>query len=308
MKGAALSSLENPLTRPGQGGWPGSLSSEGNLGPGTFFPEEGSTCTLGSVLVLFPDTPSHSHAGPKPQSPHLLLSPCPKAHAPPSSLTPPRPTQSQISVNMEDCEDTREARGPWGSRAGTGGSSHGRHTGGSDPAEHRLLRHKSLQWARRLSRKGPKQGGRAAAAEWISQQRLSLYRRSERQELSELVKNRMKHLGLPTTGYGKGARRGSGQDGQTGPGTVGHGIPGPGPSCQSAFLATRCLPLLWGQLWAPPPRPSRGPVQRRVEEGSGHGPPWYWEATGPYGIPGAEPHREALCPTALRPQFPSLPN
>ncbi|XP_065385930.1 potassium channel subfamily T member 1 isoform X3 [Macaca fascicularis] len=109
--------------------------------------------------------------------------------------------QSQISVNMEDCEDTREARGPWGSRAGTGGSSHGRHTGGSDPAEHRLLRHKSLQWARRLSRKGPKQGGRAAAAEWISQQRLSLYRRSERQELSELVKNRMKHLGLPTTGY-----------------------------------------------------------------------------------------------------------
>uniref|UniRef100_A0A2K5NVV7 Potassium sodium-activated channel subfamily T member 1 n=1 Tax=Cercocebus atys TaxID=9531 RepID=A0A2K5NVV7_CERAT len=122
-------------------------------------------------------------------------------HAPPSSLTPPRPTQSQISVNMEDCEDTREARGPWGSRAGTGGSSHGRHTGGSDPAEHRLLRHKSLQWARRLSRKGPKQAGRAAAAEWISQQRLSLYRRSERQELSELVKNRMKHLGLPTTGY-----------------------------------------------------------------------------------------------------------
>ncbi|KAL4690043.1 hypothetical protein H8959_012834 [Pygathrix nigripes] len=109
--------------------------------------------------------------------------------------------QSQISVNMEDCEDTREARGPWGSRAGTGGSSHGRHTGGSDPAEHRLLRRKSLQWARRLSRKAPKQAGRAAAAEWISQQRLSLYRRSERQELSELVKNRMKHLGLPTTGY-----------------------------------------------------------------------------------------------------------
>ncbi|XP_063570601.1 potassium channel subfamily T member 1 [Pongo abelii] len=109
--------------------------------------------------------------------------------------------QSQISVNMEDCEDTREVKGPWGSRAGTGGSSQGRHTGGSDPTEHPLLRHKSLQWARRLSRKGPKQAGRAVAAEWISQQRLSLYRRSERQELSELVKNRMKHLGLPTTGY-----------------------------------------------------------------------------------------------------------
>ncbi|XP_021527110.2 potassium channel subfamily T member 1 isoform X5 [Aotus nancymaae] len=109
--------------------------------------------------------------------------------------------QSQVSVNMEDCEDTREAKGPWGARAGTGGSSHGRHMGGGDPAEHPLLRRKSLQWARRLSRRGPKQAGRAAAAEWISQQRLSLYRRSERQELSELVKNRMKHLGLPTTGY-----------------------------------------------------------------------------------------------------------
>ncbi|KAL0606600.1 Potassium channel subfamily T member 1 [Plecturocebus cupreus] len=103
---------------------------------------------------------------------------------------------------MEDCEDMREVKGPWGARTGTGGSSHGRHTGGGDPAEHPLLlRRKSLQWARRLSRKGPKQAGRAAAAEWISQQRLSLYRRSERQELSELVKNRMKHLGLPTTGY-----------------------------------------------------------------------------------------------------------
>ncbi|XP_032117815.1 LOW QUALITY PROTEIN: potassium channel subfamily T member 1 [Sapajus apella] len=109
--------------------------------------------------------------------------------------------QSQISVNMEDCEDTREVKGPWGARTGTGGSSHSRHMGGGDPAEHPLLRHKSLQWARRLSRRGPKQAGRAAAAEWISQQRLSLYRRSERQELSELVKNRMKHLGLPTTGY-----------------------------------------------------------------------------------------------------------
>uniref|UniRef100_A0A2K6UF49 Potassium sodium-activated channel subfamily T member 1 n=1 Tax=Saimiri boliviensis boliviensis TaxID=39432 RepID=A0A2K6UF49_SAIBB len=109
--------------------------------------------------------------------------------------------QSQISVNMEDCEDTREVKGPWGARTGTGGSSHGRHTGGGDPTEHPLLRRKSLQWARRLSRRAPRQAGRAAAAEWISQQRLSLYQRSERQELSELVKNRMKHLGLPTTGY-----------------------------------------------------------------------------------------------------------
>lgn len=31
---------------------------------------------------------------------------------------------------------------------------------------------------------------------------MNLYRRSERQELAELVKNRMKHLGLSTAGYG----------------------------------------------------------------------------------------------------------
>ncbi|KAM9206752.1 potassium channel subfamily T member 1 isoform 1-T1 [Dugong dugon] len=109
--------------------------------------------------------------------------------------------QSQISVNMEDCEDTREVKGPWAARAG-GGSALGRHSGGGNPADPPLLRHKSLQWARRLSRRGPKQAGKAAAgAELMGQQRLSLYQRSERQELSELVKNRMKHLGLPTTGY-----------------------------------------------------------------------------------------------------------
>ncbi|XP_005083725.1 potassium channel subfamily T member 1 isoform X3 [Mesocricetus auratus] len=111
--------------------------------------------------------------------------------------------QSQISVNMEDFEDTREAKGPWGTRAASGsGSAHGRHGGSADPAGHPLLRRKSLRWARKLSRKSNKQAGKApAATEWITQQRLSLYRRSERQELSELVKNRMKHLGLPTTGY-----------------------------------------------------------------------------------------------------------
>lgn len=84
---------------------------------------------------------------------------------------------------------------------GSGGSTHGPHTVGSDQAEHPLLRRKSLQWARRLSRRSSRHVGRAA--EGISQQRVSLSRRSERQELSELVKNRMKHLGLPTTGYGK---------------------------------------------------------------------------------------------------------
>lgn len=99
---------------------------------------------------------------------------------------------------MEDCEDTQDMKGPGGS------STHGRPSVGGDPAEHPLLRRKSLQWARRLSRKAPRHAGKAAGAEWADQQRLSLCRRSERQELSELVKNRMKHLGLPTTGYGKG--------------------------------------------------------------------------------------------------------
>lgn len=111
-------------------------------------------------------------------------------------------------MNVEEYEDTREARGPWGARAGPGGgSAHGRHTGSSDPAEHPLLRRKSLQWARKLSRKGCRPPGKApSASERASQQRLSLCRRSERQELSELVKNRMKHLGLPTSGYGEHRR------------------------------------------------------------------------------------------------------
>uniref|UniRef100_A0A672V3G2 Potassium sodium-activated channel subfamily T member 1 n=1 Tax=Strigops habroptila TaxID=2489341 RepID=A0A672V3G2_STRHB len=101
---------------------------------------------------------------------------------------------SQISINVEDCEDTKDVKEHWGIK-----TSHHRNSCSSDQSEHPLLRRKSMQWARRLSRKGNKHSSKTA--EWISQQRLSLYRRSERQELSELVKNRMKHLGLPTTGY-----------------------------------------------------------------------------------------------------------
>ncbi|KFZ66325.1 Potassium channel subfamily T member 1, partial [Antrostomus carolinensis] len=102
--------------------------------------------------------------------------------------------QSQISINVEDCEDTKDVKEHWGIK-----TSHHRNSCSSDQSEHPLLRRKSMQWARRLSRKGNKHSSKTA--EWINQQRLSLYRRSERQELSELVKNRMKHLGLPTTGY-----------------------------------------------------------------------------------------------------------
>ncbi|XP_063000863.1 potassium channel subfamily T member 1 isoform X2 [Elgaria multicarinata webbii] len=104
-------------------------------------------------------------------------------------------TQSQISINVEDCEDTKEVKEYWNAK-----TNHHRNSYSTDPTEHPLLRRKSMQWARRLSRKGNHKPT-AKTAEWINQQRLSLYRRSERQELSELVKNRMKHLGLPTAGY-----------------------------------------------------------------------------------------------------------
>ncbi|XP_051968690.1 potassium channel subfamily T member 1 [Xyrauchen texanus] len=98
----------------------------------------------------------------------------------------------QSQVSMEDCEDTRDRRESWNEKI-----AH-RNSTGSDQSKHLLLRKKSMQWARRLSMRNTKPPSRA---ECINQQRLNLYRRSERQELSELVKNRMKHLGLPTVGY-----------------------------------------------------------------------------------------------------------
>lgn len=65
-----------------------------------------------------------------------------------------------------------------------------------------------MQWARRLSKKSRWQGTSRDStkdhAQRIAQQRLNLYRRSEREELSELVRNRMRHLGLPTSGNGEG--------------------------------------------------------------------------------------------------------
>lgn len=104
------------------------------------------------------------------------------------------PFQSQVSINVEQGEEHRDRGGSWKEKTGY------RNSTTSDQSEHPLLRKKSMQWARRLSRKNVKPSTRA---ERISQQRLNLYRRSERQELSELVKNRMKHLGLPTVGYGE---------------------------------------------------------------------------------------------------------
>uniref|UniRef100_A0A3Q1H0R9 Potassium sodium-activated channel subfamily T member 1 n=1 Tax=Acanthochromis polyacanthus TaxID=80966 RepID=A0A3Q1H0R9_9TELE len=101
-------------------------------------------------------------------------------------------SSSQVSINVEQGEEHHRDRGEsWKEK-----TAH-RNSTTSDQSEHPLLRKKSMQWARRLSRKSKP----SSRAERISQQRLSLYRRSERQELSELVKNRMKHLGLPTVGY-----------------------------------------------------------------------------------------------------------
>ncbi|XP_024273956.1 potassium channel subfamily T member 1 isoform X3 [Oncorhynchus tshawytscha] len=104
-------------------------------------------------------------------------------------------SESQVSINVENTggDDQRSnRRESWKEKTAQ------RNSTTSDQSEHPLLRKKSLQWARRLSRKNTKPPSRT---ERISQQRLNLYRRSERQELSELVKNRMKHLGLPTVGY-----------------------------------------------------------------------------------------------------------
>ncbi|XP_073443645.1 queuine tRNA-ribosyltransferase catalytic subunit 1 isoform X4 [Dendrobates tinctorius] len=105
-------------------------------------------------------------------------------------------SESQVSISVEDYEDTRESR--WGDTIQSRGPH--RNSTSSDQSEHPLLRRKSMQWARRLSRKGARQPGKSAS-ERISQQRMSLYRRSERQELNALVKTRMKHLGLSTAEY-----------------------------------------------------------------------------------------------------------
>ncbi|XP_028842067.1 potassium channel subfamily T member 2 isoform X2 [Denticeps clupeoides] len=116
-------------------------------------------------------------------------------------------SESQVSITVEDYEDTREPREPLLSRSGP----HRNSTSSEPPSsttshtDHPLLRRKSMQWARRLSRKGGRgpsgAKGPGSAAERISQQRLTLFRRSERQELNALVRTRMKHLGLSPSGF-----------------------------------------------------------------------------------------------------------
>uniref|UniRef100_A0A8D3D4K3 RCK N-terminal domain-containing protein n=1 Tax=Scophthalmus maximus TaxID=52904 RepID=A0A8D3D4K3_SCOMX len=101
------------------------------------------------------------------------------------------PPQSQASVSVDDCEDTKDR---------------GDEARSNDQSDHPLLRKKSMQWARRLSKKSGRWQGVSRDSsrdhgQRIAQQRLNRYRRSEREELSELVRNRMRHLGLPTSGY-----------------------------------------------------------------------------------------------------------
>uniref|UniRef100_A0A8C2L0D6 RCK N-terminal domain-containing protein n=1 Tax=Cyprinus carpio TaxID=7962 RepID=A0A8C2L0D6_CYPCA len=116
--------------------------------------------------------------------------------------------QSQVSITVEDYEDTREPREPLLCRSGlhrNSTSSEPPSSSSSQAMDHPLLRRKSMQWARRLSRKGGRASsgakGVGSAAERISQQRLNLFRRSERQELNALVRTRMKHLGLSPSGF-----------------------------------------------------------------------------------------------------------
>uniref|UniRef100_A0A4W5RQ24 Potassium sodium-activated channel subfamily T member 2b n=1 Tax=Hucho hucho TaxID=62062 RepID=A0A4W5RQ24_9TELE len=117
-------------------------------------------------------------------------------------------SESQVSITVEDYEDTREPREPLLSRRGPHRNSTSSEppSSSSHSSDHPLLRRKSMQWARRLSRKGGRgpsgsKGGTGSAAERISQQRLTLFRRSERQELNALVRTRMEHLGLSATGF-----------------------------------------------------------------------------------------------------------
>nr|XP_057913901.1 potassium channel subfamily T member 1 isoform X2 [Doryrhamphus excisus] len=99
---------------------------------------------------------------------------------------------SESQASVDECEDTRD-RGQEPQRP-------------NDQSDRPLLRKKSMQWARRLSKRSTRWQGTSRDstkdhAQRIAQQRLNLYRRSEREELSELVRNRMRHLGLPTSGY-----------------------------------------------------------------------------------------------------------
>uniref|UniRef100_A0A8C1PEC5 Potassium channel, subfamily T, member 1 n=1 Tax=Cyprinus carpio TaxID=7962 RepID=A0A8C1PEC5_CYPCA len=96
----------------------------------------------------------------------------------------------QGSVIIEGLNDTREK--------GEESKVLTRSSSSSDQLEHPLLRKKSMHWTRRLSRRSVKRCDSSLSS---IHQRLGVLRRSEREELTELVRNRMQHLGLHTAGY-----------------------------------------------------------------------------------------------------------
>ncbi|XP_014045077.1 potassium channel subfamily T member 2 [Salmo salar] len=104
-------------------------------------------------------------------------------------------SQSQLSVCVEDLDDPKEQRDR--ELPPVAGGLH-RSSTSSDPSDGKapLLRRKSVQWVRKLSWRGTR--GNQRGAQRGGQQGLRA-RRSERQELAELVSNRMKSLGLWAT-------------------------------------------------------------------------------------------------------------
>uniref|UniRef100_UPI001EAEBC3C potassium channel subfamily T member 2-like n=1 Tax=Oncorhynchus gorbuscha TaxID=8017 RepID=UPI001EAEBC3C len=116
-------------------------------------------------------------------------------------------SESQVSITVEDYEDTREPREPLLSRRGP----HRNSTSSEPPPLPPTLgpppppaeEHAVGQKAEQEGGQGEQrvEGVTGSAAERISQQRLTLFRRSERQELNSLVRTRMKHLGLSATGF-----------------------------------------------------------------------------------------------------------
>ena len=115
----------------------------------------------------------------------------------------PKGRESQLSVTVDDFEEAQEQKEPGEQREQSLAEKRVLCASSfSEPPYNRRNHRKSVQWARRLSRLGPRPTPRSL--ERTSQQRKGLLPRSERQELAELVKNRMKNLGLSTAGYGRG--------------------------------------------------------------------------------------------------------
>nr|XP_029497998.1 potassium channel subfamily T member 2-like [Oncorhynchus nerka] len=106
-------------------------------------------------------------------------------------------SESQLSICVEDFDDAKEQTDI--ELPPVAGGLH-RSSTSSDPSDGKapLLRRKSMQWARKLSWRGTR--GNQRGAQRRAQQGLRA-RRSERQELAELVNNRMKSLGLSATAY-----------------------------------------------------------------------------------------------------------